>query len=279
MPLVSLDELLPKASQNNYAIPGLNVVNLEMIISAVKAAEKEQSPIIIEYTENDDSRIPLEYIGQFASCLAKKSEVPICVHLDHGNTLKGIMRAIKSGYSSVMYDGASLSFQENIKNTKRIVEIAKSIGVSVEAELGQIGPGEDNYTDPSLVKDFTENTGISALAVAIGTEHGVYKNKPNVDLKRLKDIREGTSTPLVMHGGSGLDPETYEKAIDSGVSKINYYSAMSNKVTKRVLNELQSASEHHAIYLQDSVDLELAYFEEEMRKIIRLFRKKELNNQ
>ncbi|MDN6391752.1 MAG: class II fructose-bisphosphate aldolase [Lactococcus lactis] len=275
MPLVSLDELLPKASQNNYAVPGFNVVNLEMIISAVKAAEKEQSPIIIEYTENDDSRIPLEYIGQFASCLAKASDTPICVHLDHGNTLKGIMRAIKNGYSSVMYDGANLSYQENVKNTQKIVEIAKSIGVSVEAELGQIGPGEDNYTDPSLVKDFTKSTGISALAVAIGTEHGVYKNKPKVDLKRLKEIREKTATPLVMHGGSGLDTKTYEKAIDIGVSKINYYSAMSNKVTEKIVNNLQSTRGQHEIYLQDSVDLELEYFEEEMKKIIRLFRRKD----
>ncbi|GBD79691.1 hypothetical protein TEHD86_0162 [Tetragenococcus halophilus subsp. halophilus] len=278
MPLVSLDELLPKASQNNYAVPGFNVVNLEMIISAVRAAEAEKSPIIIEYTEDDGSRIPLEYIGQFASSLAKKSKVPICVHLDHGNTIKGIMRAIKSGYSSVMYDGASLSYQENEKNTQKIVEFAKSIGVSVEAELGQIGPGEDHYTDPSLVKNFTKNTGISALAVAIGTEHGVYKDKPNVDLKRLKEIRKETTTPLVMHGGSGLDPETYEKAIDIGVSKINYYSAMSNKVIKRIMNELQTTSEHHEIYLQDSVDLELKYFEEEMRKTIRMFRKNALMN-
>lgn len=278
MPLVSLDELLPKASQNNYAVPGFNVVNLEMIMSAVRAAEAEKSPIIIEYTEDDGARIPLEYIGQFASCLAKKSDIPICVHLDHGNSLRAIMSAIKSGYSSVMYDGASLSFEENVKNTKRIVEVAKSIGVSVEAELGRIGPGEDDYTDPSLVEDFTKDTGISALAVAIGTEHGVYKNKPKVDLKRLEDIKKETETPLVMHGGSGLDTETYEKAIDIGVSKINYYSAMSNKVTKRILNELQSASEHHEIYLQDSVDLELKYFEEEMKKTIRLFRKKELMN-
>jgi len=275
MPLVSLDELLPEARKNNYAIPGFNVVNLEMIISAVKAAEKEQSPIIIEYTENDDTRIPLEYIGQFASNLAKESEIPICVHLDHGNTLKGIMRAIKSGYSSVMYDGAHLSFQENMKNTQRIVEMANSIGISVEAELGQIGPGEDNYTDPNLVEEFTQNTGISALAVAIGTEHGVYKDKPAVDLKRLKDIRERTETPLVMHGGSGLDPDIYGKAIDSGASKINYYSAMSNKVTERIINHLKTASEQHAIYLQDGVDLELEYFEEEMKKVIRLFRRKD----
>lgn len=274
MPLVSLDELLPEASQNHYAIPGFNVVNLEMIIAAVSAAEKEESPIIIEYTENDDARIPLEYIGEFASSLAKESDIPICVHLDHGNTLKGIMRAIKSGYSSVMYDGASLSYQKNVENTQRIVEIAQSIGISVEAELGQIGPGEDHFTDPNLVKDFTESTGISALAVAIGTEHGVYKNKPKVDLKRLKEIRDQTETPLVMHGGSGLAIEIYGKAIDNGVSKINYYSAMSNKVTKKIIHHLQSSREHREIYLQDDVDLELKYFEEEMRETIRLFSKK-----
>ncbi|WP_339283763.1 class II fructose-bisphosphate aldolase [Oceanobacillus sp. FSL K6-3682] len=273
MPLVSLDELLPKARQNNYAVPAFNVISLEMIISAVKAAEKENSPIIIEYTEGDDTRIPLEYIGRFASDLARKSDVPICVHLDHGNTLKAILRAIKSGYSSVMYDGSALSYQDNAANTKKIVEIAKSIGVSVEAELGTIGPGEDNFTDPGLVNDFTKSTGISALAVAIGTEHGVYKGKPEVDLKRLKDISQETDTPLVMHGGSGLDEEIYAKVIDNGVSKINYYSAMSNKITNRIMNELQDASENEPVYLQDAIDLELKYFEEGMRKVIRLFRK------
>lgn len=273
MPLVSLDDLLPVAQQNNYAVPGFNVVNLEMIISAVKAAEKEKSPIIIEYTEGDDSRIPLEYIGQFASCLAKKSEVPICVHLDHGNTLTAILRAIKSGYSSVMYDGSALDYHENVKNTQKVVEIAKSIGVSVEAELGKIGPGQDHYTDPELVKDFTEKTGISALAVAIGTEHGVYKGKPKVDLDRLSDINEKTNTPLVMHGGSGLAEEIYGKVIDRGVAKINYYSAMSNKIINRIMSDLQETSRSKSVYLQDAVDLELRYFEEEMRKVIKLFRK------
>lgn len=274
MPLVSLKELLPTARQYNYAIPAFNVVSLEMIIAAVKAAEAEQSPIIIEYTENDNKRIPLEYIGQFASCLAEKSDVAICVHLDHGHTLNAIIRAIKNGYSSIMYDGARLDYQYNLENTKKIVEIAESVGVSVEAELGQIGLGEDNYTDPNLVADFTAKTGIDALAVAIGTEHGVYEGKPEVDLRRLELIKEKTQTPLVMHGGSGLDTEIYGKVIDIGVSKINYYSAMSNKIINRIVSELQSEKKNRNIYLQDSIDLELEYFEEEMRKVIRLFKNK-----
>lgn len=273
MALVSLDELLPNARCTGYAVPAFNVVNLEMILSAVKAAEKEQAPIIIEYTEGDDMRIPLECIGQFASSLAEKASVPICVHLDHGNTLNAILRAIKSGYSSVMYDGSALSYHENVSWTQKIVEMAKNIGISVEAELGKIGPGEDNYTDPSLVKDFTKTTGISALAVAIGTEHGVYHGKPKVDLKRLEEVSKETEKPLVMHGGSGLDEEIYAKVINRGVAKINYYSAMSNKITNRIVSELQEKREQDSIYLQDTVDLELRYFEEEMRKVIRLFRK------
>lgn len=271
MPLVTLNDLLPKARKGKYAIPAFNVVSLEMIMAAVNAAEKENSPIIIEYTEDDDARIPLEFIGAFASQLAKESEVPICVHLDHGRTLKGILRAINSGYSSVMFDGSAQSFSDNIENTQKVVEIANAMGVSVEAELGTIHIGEDNYTNPDLVEEFTSKTGISALAVSIGTEHGVYKGKPIIDLDRLSKINTSTKAPLVMHGGSGLDLDVYGKVIDNGISKINYYSAMSNKVLMKMLSDLQEKSQNDSVYLQDAIDLELGYFEEEMRIVIRLF--------
>lgn len=271
MSLVTLNELLPEAKKNNYAIPALNVVNFDMIVAAVRAAEKEQSPIIIEYTENDDNRLPLEYIGKFANQLANDSDIPICVHLDHGNTLEGIIRAIKSGFSSVMYDGSVYSYEDNLKNTKEIVRIANSVGISVEAELGSIKSGRNNFTDPKVVNEFTKETGISALAISFGTEHGVYKNKPFIDLERLKEINTVTDVPLVMHGGSGLDTEVYKKVIDNGISKINYYSAMSNRVTNKIILELRQKNENKDIYLQDLVDLELDYFEDEMRSIIKVF--------
>lgn len=273
MALVSLDDLLPIARKQKKGIPAFNVVSLEMIISAVKAAEAEQSPIIIEYTEGDDSRIPLEYIGQFASQLAEKSNVPICVHLDHGMTLGAIMRAIKSGYSSVMYDGSALKFEENIKNTKEIVKISRTIGVSVEAELGRIETGFDNYTDPAVVHEFTSKTNISALAVSIGTTHGVYTGEPAIDYDRLEEINRQTTAPLVLHGGSGLEENVYKEVINRGISKINYYSAMSNDIMKRISNDLSDEKIYSQVYLQDAIDLELKYFKEEMRKVIRLFNK------
>lgn len=272
MPLVSLDEILPRAKKEKYAIPAFNVVSFEMIIAAVRAAEDMKAPIIIEYTEDDGERIPLELIGSFASNLATKAKVPICVHLDHGKTLSGIKKAMRSGYSSVMYDGSALSLEENIENTKQVVELAKELEISVEAELGTIESGEHNYTDVNLVKMFTTETEVSALAISIGTEHGVYGEKPSIDFKRIEDIKKMTNTPLVMHGGSGLDPEVYPKVINSGITKINYYSAMSNKLLKRILANLNSKNKDENIYLQNFIDLELEYFTEGMKHVISTFR-------
>lgn len=272
MPLVSLDEILPGAKKNKYAIPAFNVVSFEMIIAAVKAAEAAKSPIIIEYTEDDSKRIPLEFIGAFASGLAKDASVPICVHLDHGKTFPGIVRAIKSGYSSVMFDGSALAFEDNIEQTKRVVDLAHSLGISVEAELGTIESGEQHYTDVKLVEEFTVKTGVDALAISIGTEHGVYNHKPVVDVDRIEAIEKVTATPLVMHGGSGLDPEIYPRVIQAGISKINYYSAMSNKVLIHIMKDLEDKSRQESIYLQDFIDLELDYFAEEMQAVIEKFR-------
>lgn len=272
MPLVSLNEVLPGAKKGKYAIPAFNVVSFEMIIAAIEAAEALQIPIIIEYTEDDGKRIPLEYIGHFASTLAKDASVPICVHLDHGRTFSGIVKAIKSGYSSVMFDGSALAFEDNIEQTKHVVNIAHALGVSVEAELGTIESGEQHYTDVKLVDTFTRKTGVDALAISIGTEHGVYSHKPEIDVNRIEEIATVTKTPLVMHGGSGLDPAIYPRVIQAGISKINYYSAMSNKVLTQIMKDLKEKQKQENIYLQDFIDLELAYFTNEMKAVIQQFR-------
>src|SRR5699024_9623161 len=158
-----------------------------------------------------------------------------------------IVRAIKSGYSSVMFDGSALAFEDNIEQTKRVVDLAHSLGISVEAELGTIESGEQHYTDVKLVEEFTGKTGVDALAISIGTEHGVYNHKPVVDVGRIEAIEKVTATPLVMHGGSGLDPEIYPRVIQAGISKINYYSAMSNKVLIHIMKDLEDKSRQESI--------------------------------
>ncbi|MBG9986356.1 class II fructose-bisphosphate aldolase [Facklamia sp. DSM 111018] len=271
MPLVSLKEILPDARKNNVAVPAFNVVKFEMIIAAISAAELEKSPIIIEYTEGDDKRISLELIGKFANYLANKSPIPICVHLDHGMTFDAIKRAVDSGYTSVMIDASSLSFETNISEAQKIVNHCKPLGISVEAELGRIEKGLENYTDLSLVKRFVEETDIDALAISFGTEHGVYKKEPQLDYDLINKVCCEVSIPLVMHGGSGINREVYINVIKNGVSKINYYSAMSNKVLNKIINKLETDFEIDNRYLQDFVDMELTYFIEEMREVIKLF--------
>lgn len=274
MPLVSLNEILDTAKRNKEAIPAFNVVNCEMIIAAIRASEKEQSPIIIEYTEGDDKRLSIEIIGRFASNLAKKSSVPICVHFDHGVTKEGIKRAIDNGFSSVMIDASNNNLEDNIKITKSVVDYCKPLGISVEAELGRIQHGKQNYTDIEQVKEFVERTNIDALAISFGTEHGVYKQKPDINYELVRKVSEITEVPLVMHGGSGLSEEVYHNVINSGVAKINYYSAMSNKVLNKILITLSENFEPNNLYLQDFVDLELKLFEDEMKKVIKLFKNK-----
>lgn len=259
--------------KNGYAIPAFNIVNLDMIIAAISAAEAESSSVIIEYTEADDKRIPIEIIGFFGKKLAEQSKVDVCLHFDHGTSTTGIERAIASGFSSVMIDSSELSFEENIKITREIVEMCHSRNISVEGELGKIESGDENFTQVNLVKEFVDRTKIDALAISFGTEHGVYKNEPEIKIDLVSSISELTSVPLVMHGGSGLPRELYYEVISRGVVKINYYSAMSNKVLNKVIGILNNEIPENERYLQNFVDLELKYFKEEMQDIIKLFRK------
>lgn len=187
--------------------------------------------------------MPIRIIGPIMIEMAKRAKVPVCVHLDHGESLDYLQKALDMGFTSIMYDGSMLPYDENVENTRKAVEMAKKTGASVEAEIGIMGgreagaksgeqKAEDLYTDPEVAKRFAEDTGIDALACSFGTAHGIYKVKPKLDFERIEKIKSLTSLPLVMHGGSGVSPEDYKKAIERGVRKINYYSYMSNAGTK-----------------------------------------------
>ena len=234
--LISLNEIMAMAKEKNCAIGAFNTPNLECINAVLDAAEKLDVPVILSHAELHEDVAPLDIIGPVMVEAAKKAKVPVCVHLDHCETMSYMEKALEIGFTGVMYDGSVLPYEENVANTKKAVEMAKKYGANVEAELGQMasregGTGENAggpvYTDPDLAVKFSAETGIDALAPSFGTAHGIYKSKPVLDLERVKVISERTGLPLVMHGGSGVSDEDYRIAIANGIRKINYYSYMS----------------------------------------------------
>ena len=234
--IVSLNEIMAVAKEKNCAIGAFNTPNLECIHAVLDAAEKLDVPVILSHAELHEDVAPLDVIGPVMVMAAKNAKVPVCVHLDHCETLSYMEKALKIGFTGVMYDGSVLPYEENVANTRKAVAIAREYGANVEAELGQMasregGSGENScgpvYTDPELAEKFCAETGIDALAPSFGTAHGIYKSKPVLDLDRVKVIAEKTGLPLVMHGGSGVSDEDYRIAIANGIRKINYYSYMS----------------------------------------------------
>ena len=239
--LVTLKEILDIADEKKIAIGSFNASGLEAIEAELAAAEELNLPVIIQFAQCHEPWIPLKTIGPIMVEMAKKATVPVCVHLDHGETLEYLSEALEIGFTGIMYDGSTLSYEENLANTKKAVEMAKKYGASVEAELGSMGKretgaGDDGagvdddtkiYTDPELAKKFVEDTGIDALACSFGTTHGIYLTKPRLDFSVVKNVRAKTGNiPVVMHGGSGVSTEDYYKAIEAGVRKINYFTYM-----------------------------------------------------
>lgn len=234
--LVNLNEILAIAEEKNCAIGAFNTPNLECITAVLNAAEKLNVPVMITHAELHEAVAPLDVIGPVMVQAAKNAKVPVCVHLDHCETLPYMERALELGFTGVMYDGSLLPYEENVTNTKIAVAMAKKYGANMEAEIGQLASREGGtevnaggpvYTDPDLAVKFCAETGIDALAPSFGTAHGIYRSKPVLDLDRVKVIAEKTGLPLVMHGGSGVSEEDYRTAIQNGIRKINYYSYMS----------------------------------------------------
>ena len=240
--LVNLEEILALAEEKNCAVGAFNTPNLECLNAVIDAAEKLNVPVIISHAELHEEVSPLVKIGPVMVQAAKAARVPVCVHLDHCETLDYMARALEIGFTGVMYDGSTLPYEENLANTKKAVAMAKNYNCGVEAELGALASREGGtanasgpvYTDPDEAVTFCRETGIDALAPSFGTAHGIYKSKPVLDLERVKVISEKTGLPLVMHGGSGVSPEDYRTGISNGLRKINYYSYMSKAGTSAV---------------------------------------------
>ena len=232
--LVTLSEILKDAEERKYGVGLFNMLNLEMARGIIEAAEEEKSPLILGVAEVHLPLIPFEYASLVMTHIAKNAKVPVCLHFDHGTDYDKIKAAIDGGFSSVMYDGSALPYEENIKNTRMISDLARVKGVSVEAELGHVGGAEggaddgieEAYTKVEQVNDFIDRAGIDALAVAIGTAHGPYKKKPKLDIGRLAEIYKISKAPLVLHGGSGLSEEQFRATIENGIRKVNICTEM-----------------------------------------------------
>ncbi|SJZ48515.1 class II fructose-1,6-bisphosphate aldolase [Selenihalanaerobacter shriftii] len=248
MSLVPMSDILEKANREGYAVGGFNMNNLEALQAIIEAAEEEKSPVIVQASEGAIRYINMEYAVALAKAAADKASVPVALHLDHGGSFEKIIQCIRNGFSSVMIDGSKLPFAENIDLTNKVIESAHAAGVTVEAELGKIGGTEDEHTvedkaatmtDPDEAVEFIEKTAVDALAIAIGTAHGVYKGDPELDFGRLEEINEKVEIPLVLHGASGVSDADIAKAIDLGINKINVNTAFQQIFTAKMREVLE----------------------------------------
>ena len=243
--LVTLREVLKDAQEKKYGVGLFNTVSLEMAKGVLSAAEELHSPVIIGTAEVLLPYASLEELAYFLVPMAKKASVPVVLHYDHGLTEPKIVEALKLGFSSVMYDCSTDTYENNISRVAEMVRIAGMFGASVEAELGHVGAngeqsGDDSiYTEPEQARDFVERTQVDALAVAIGTAHGAYKSKPKLDIGRLAEISRIVRTPLVLHGGSGLTEEDFRNCVANGISKINIFTDINCAAAKAAHEEFR----------------------------------------
>lgn len=243
MPLVSGKEILQAARKGGYAVGAFNVNNMEIIQAIVEAAEEEKSPVMLQASQGAIKYAGLEYIVALVKVAAEKASVPVALNLDHGTSFEQAMKCIRGGFTAVMLDGSHYPFDENVAIVKRVVDVAHSVGISVEGELGRIGGTEDDIsvsaedaymTSPEEAKRFAESTEVDALAVAIGTAHGLYHGVPKLDFDRLQQIRDVVDCAIVLHGASGVPDKAIKKAISIGVQKINIDTEIRQAFTKGV---------------------------------------------
>lgn len=230
MPLVTTKQMLLDAQKGNYAVGAFNVENMEMVMAVMEAAEELKSPVIMQTTPSTVKYAGLDFFLANVKAAAERVSVPVAMHLDHGSSFELAMQAYRTGYTSIMIDGSHESFEGNIAVSKAVADACGASGIPVEAELGKVGGKEDDldggddnpYTDPAQAVEFVKRTGVTSLAVAIGTAHGVYKGEPKLDLDRLSEIRKVVDIPLVLHGTSGVPDETVTECVNRGICKVNY---------------------------------------------------------
>lgn len=261
--LVNLKDMLKNAQKKHYAVGLFNTIDTDAIEGAITAAEELNSPIILGTAEVLLPQGELQLIGPAMINMAKKASVPVAIHYDHGLTYERCMEALDLGFSSVMYDCSTVSYEENVRKVKEMAKIAHSFGATIEGELGHVGDNEGSaegnshpddpskyYTDPKMAKDFVTETNIDALAIAIGTAHGAYTYTPKLDIERLKEIRNEIGTPLVLHGGSGLSDNDFKNCINGGITKINIFTDIYVAGKNAIMNALGDYNEIRARKVQ-----------------------------
>ena len=223
--LVTLQEIIAMAEEGNFCVPAFNIYNLETMMGILDAAEELKAPVIMQlYPRLINEEVGF-YLSPAALAAAHKAKVPVCLHLDHAAAKEEVYKCLRWGYTGIMQDGSSLTYEENVALTRSTVEMCATIGVGVEGEIGHVGFAYEetmgDFTDPAEAKDFVEKTGVCCLAVLVGNAHGHYKKEPKLDIQRIKDIREACGVPLVLHGGSGIPDDQVKAAIANGMRKMN----------------------------------------------------------
>jgi len=235
--LVNMNEVLYDAKKGRYAVGLFNAVNLELARGIIAAAEQTGSPVIMGTAEVLFPYGPLEEVSYYLLPMAKKAKVPVVIHLDHGLKKETCLKALELGFTSIMYDCSTDSYDENVRKVKEMADIAHSFGATIEGELGHVGDNEGSaegsshladpskfFTDPKMAKDYVQKTGVDALAIAVGNAHGAYKLPPKLDFDRIRTIAKTVDVPLVLHGGSGLTDNDFKQAIKEGISKVNIFT-------------------------------------------------------
>lgn len=260
MALVKMKDLLRRAEEKNIGCGAFSVGNMEMVRGAIRAAEELDTPVILQIAEVRLKNSPLHLMGPMMVQAAKEAKVDVAVHLDHGLTFETVDKALELGFTSVMLDASTLPFEENIARVKAVVEKARKYGATVEAELGLVGGSEDGScdhgircTDPDDAVVYARETGIDALAVAIGNAHGNYPVAPTLAFDVLEKIHEKVDIPLVLHGGSGITDKDFQKAISLGIRKVNIATASFNSLTAHVEKYMESTDKHNFFDLNDAM--------------------------
>ena len=260
MALVKMKELLERAEEKNIGCGAFSVGNMEMVKGAIQAAEELDTPIILQIAEVRLKNSPLHLMGPMMVQAAREAKVDVAVHLDHGLTFETVDKALELGFTSVMLDASTLPFEENIAKVKTVVEKAAKYGATVEAELGLVGGSEDGSsdhgircTDPADAVIYAKETGIDALAVAIGNAHGNYPVAPTLAFDVLEEIHNRVDIPLVLHGGSGITDRDFQRAISLGIKKVNIATASFNSLTAQVEKYMVSTEKHNFFALNEAM--------------------------
>jgi len=289
--LVSLHDVMKIAERDKIAIGAFNVPNWESAAAIIGAAEETDMPVVLQYAPVHAQFLSMEDAAEIMLYFAKKTKVPVCVHLDHGDGFERCMQAIRLGFTSVMIDASARPYEENVATTAEVVRASHAVGVSVEAEVGHIftsvtgsveGPAkietkdsfadvDDVYTRPETAKDFKEKTNVDALAIAFGTSHGIYVAKPVLDLDRITAIKKAVDMPFVMHGGSGLSKEEFQTAIRNGIRKINYYTYMTMSGGKAVKAQTDRIKADDHVFFHDIPGIATQAMKEDVKQAIRIF--------